>query len=71
MREARDANLAAKRKITNEALRKQKKEEARVTMERREEKVRNEAEWNALYGDARVQEEGHGNDEGWDSDNFM
>ncbi|MCJ1440058.1 MAG: hypothetical protein MMC23_000540 [Stictis urceolatum] len=72
LRESRDANLAAKRKVANEVLRKKKKEEDRLATERRENKAKSEAEWNALYGDGRVQDEGRSNnDGGWDEDDFM
>lgn len=64
--------MAAKRKVTNEGLQKQKKEEARLVRERREEKLRAEAEWNALYGDGRIEEEGTSNvDGGFNEDDFM
>ena len=46
--------------------------EERLAKERREDKERSEAEWNALYGDGRVEEEGKSNaDGGWDEDDFM
>ena len=52
-------------------LSKTRKEEARLAKERREEKFKAEAEWETLYGAGRVEEEGRGNDEGWDEDSFM
>ena len=42
-----------------------------MVRERREEKVRGEAEWNALYGEGRVEEEGRSNQDGFDEDDFM
>ena len=57
--------------MANEALSKTRKEEQRLAKKRREEKFRAEAEWDALYGAGRVEEEGRGNEEGWDEDGFM
>ena len=67
----REAHRAAQRAVANEALRKQHGEEARRARERREAKQRDEAEWKALYGQERVEDEGRGNWEGWDEDDFM
>lgn len=47
------------------------KEEARLAKERREDKVKGQADWEALYGSARVEEEGVSNEAGWDGDDFM
>ena len=71
LREERDAHLAAKRKKTNEVLQKKKKEEQKLAKERRENKVKGEREWEELYGEGRVEEEGKGNWEGFDEDDFM
>ena len=67
----REAHLVSKRRIANEALRKERAEEARLTKERREAKVKGEADWQALCGQDRVEEEGKGNWEGWNEDDFM
>ena len=71
LRETRDAHLAELRRGANDELRRRRKDEARVAKERREEKERGEAEWEALYGDGRVAEEGRSNNAGWNEDDFM
>ena len=73
---AREAHLATKRKTANEKLSKQRKEEERKKKEQREEKLKRERDWEELYGEGRVREEGKTNiaDEdggGWDEDDFM
>ena len=71
LREAKEVNAEAKRKVVNEAEAKRRKEEARVLKQRREEKIKGEAEWKALVGSDRVEEEGVSNENGWDEDDFM
>ncbi|MCJ1355122.1 MAG: hypothetical protein MMC33_005113 [Icmadophila ericetorum] len=71
LREAKEAHLADVRKEQNAKLQKEKKELEKVARQRREEKLRGEVEWDTLYGDGRVAEEGVGNWEGFDEDDFM
>ena len=63
--------MAAERKVANEALRKKHGEEARLAKEWRNAKIKDEADWQALYGQDRVEDEGKGNWEGWNEDDFM
>lgn len=69
--EERNAHRAELRKVTNEALQKRKKEEARVAKERREEKREKEEGWKSLHGDEAVEELGRSNQDGYDEDDFM
>lgn len=71
LREAKEVHSSAKRKAANEVEAKRRKEEAKVQKQRREEKLRGEAEWDALVGSDRVEEEGISNENGWDEDDFM
>jgi hypothetical protein len=71
LRDEKEAHQAAKRKVLNEAESKRRKEEARLTKERREMKERNAADWDALVGSSRVEEEGVSNEDGWNEDDFM
>lgn len=48
-----------------------RKEEAGILKQKREEKIRGEADWNALVGSDRVEEEGVSNEDGWREDDFM
>ena len=67
----REAHLAAKRKAANEVVRAQKAEADRLTKDRRDAKLRSEADWQALTGQDRVENEGKSNEDGWDEDDFM
>lgn len=55
----------------NEAEAKRRKEVDRILKQKRDEKVRGEADWQALVGNDRVEEEGVSNEDGWVEDDFM
>ena len=71
LQDAQATHLSEKRRAENKVVKEKRLEEERKLKKLREEKERGQQEWDGLYGEGRVQEEGKGNWEGFDEDDFM